>query len=233
MDSSRNQPQLSRGGIWNGLREMTPIAAFVVPFGVAFGVAGTEAGMTAGDAIVMSAAVFAAACQFAVLEIWGEAVPLVPLVLIVLAINARHILTSAALAPWLSGLPWPKRLASLSVLSDANFAAGMAAYGKGERDIGVVVGGGIVLWVGWVAGTIAGAMFGDWIGNPNVLALDVVMIAFFAALLTGSWRGKASVKPWAAAAAVSLAAYWWAPPNWHVIAGALAGGLVGALQNGD
>ena len=119
------------------------------------------------------------------------------------------------------------------VLSDANFASCLSAYNAGERDVGVLIGGGLALWLAWIAGTFGGIFFGDQIGDPGAFALDVVMIAFFAALLTGSWSGKATLLPWVAAACVSVAAYWWAPANWHVIAGALAGGIVGGLQNVD
>ncbi len=181
----------------------------------------------------MSASVFAAASQFAVLEIWGTTIPLIPLILIALAVNARHILMGASLYPWLSDLPWSKRLASMLVLSDANFASGLSDYQAGERDVGVLIGGGLALWLAWVLGTTGGLLFGEQIGDPRAFALDVVMIAFFAALLAGSWNGKAALLPWFAAAIVSLAAYWWAPANWHVVAGALAGGIVGGLRNVD
>ena len=59
------------------------------------------------------------------------------------------------------------------------------------------------------------------------------MIAFFATLLTGAWKGNATLRPWIAAAIVSLAAYHLVGSTWHVISGALAGGLVGAFQDDD
>ncbi len=227
------QAFVSAGGIFRGVREMAFLAAFVIPFGIAFGVAAIETGLTSAQTIIMSGTVFAAASQFAVLEIWGASIPLVPLILIALAVNARHILMSAALYPWLCDLPWYRRLGSMLVLSDANFASCLSAYNAGERDVGTLIGGGLVLWLAWVVGTAGGIVFGDQIGDPRTFALDVVMITFFAALLAGSWNGKATFLPWLAAGIVSIAAYWWAPANWHVIAGALAGGVVGGLQNVD
>lgn len=227
------QAFISLRGICRGAQEMAPLAAFVIPFGIAFGVAAIESGLNALQTIIMSGTVFAAASQFAVLEIWGASIPLIPLILIVFAVNARHILTSASLYPWLSELSWPKRFSSLFVLSEANFASGLSAYNDGERDVGIFIGGGIALWLAWVTGTAGGVFFGDQIGDPRAIALDVVMIAFFAALLAGSWDRKTTFLPWIAAGAVSVAAYWWAPANWHVIAGALAGGIVGGFQNVD
>ncbi len=233
MPKSPRQAFISARGIYRGAREIAPLAAFVIPFGIAFGVAAIETGLTGVQTIIMSGTVFAAASQFAVLEIWGTSIPLVPLILIALAVNARHILMSASLYPWLRELPWSKRLGSMLVLSDANFASCLSAYNAGERDVGVLIGGGLVLWLAWIIGTAGGIVFGDQIGDPRAFALDVVMLAYFAALLAGSWSGKATLLPWLVAGGVSVAAYWWGPANWHVIAGALAGGIVGGLQNVD
>lgn len=233
LKAPERQTYISARGILRGTRDMAALAAFVIPFGLAFGVAAIEAGLTSAEAMVLSATVFAAAAQFAVLDIWGTGIPLIPLVLIAFAVNARHLLMSAALFPWLRELSWSKRLSSMLVLSDANFASGLSAYNSGERDLGVLIGGGLALWLAWIAGTAGGIVFGDQIGDPKSYALDVVMIAFFAALLAGSWKGRSTFAPWFAAAVVALAADWWAPPNWHVIAGAIAGGLVGGLCNDD
>ena len=233
MPKSPKHAFISASGICRGAREMAPLAAFLIPFGIAFGVAAIETGLTGAQTIIMSGTVFAAASQFAVLEIWGTSIPLVPLILIALAVNARFILMSASLYPWLRELPWSKRLGSMLVLSDANFASCLSAYNAGERDVGVLIGGGLALWSAWIIGTAGGIVFGDQIGDPRAFALDVVMLAYFAALLAGSWSGKATLLPWLVAGGVSVAAYWWAPANWHVIAGALAGGIVGGLQNVD
>ncbi len=224
---------ISTKGILRGAWEMAALATFVIPFGIAFGVAAIEAGLSGGQAIFMSATVFAAAAQFAALDIWGASIPLIPLILVAFAVNARHLLMSAALFSWLRDLPWSKRVSSMLVLSDANFASGLSAYNSGERDLGVFIGGGIALWLAWVAGTAGGIAFGDQIGDPRTYALDVVMIAFFAALLAGTWKGGLTFMPWLAAALVALAADWWGPANWHVIAGAIAGGVVGGLRNVD
>ena len=49
----------------------------------------------------MSVAIYAGASQFAALDLWYAPLPLATLALTVLAVNARHILLGASLAPWL------------------------------------------------------------------------------------------------------------------------------------
>src|SRR5262249_39087833 len=125
-------------GIRRGVIEIAPVAAFVVPFGIAFGVAATAKAMPKELALLMSTTVFAGASQFAALDLWRAPLPLAMLALTVLAVNGRHILLGAALAPWLLRVPIAGRLAALLVLSDANFAQALAARQAGETDAGIL-----------------------------------------------------------------------------------------------
>ena len=98
-DDLRSQSALTRRLVWAGFREMLPIALFVLVFGAAFGLASLQQGLNTPWAVLMSSAVFAGAAQFAVLDLWGPQVPLLPLALTVFAINARHLLMGATLYP--------------------------------------------------------------------------------------------------------------------------------------
>ena len=111
---------LTIAGTRRGFRDIWPVAAFVVPFGLAFGAAAAENGISWPLATVMSASVFAGASQFAALEFWSSPVAVVPLLLVVFAVNARHILLGASLAQWLKGVPPGRRHASAALISDAN-----------------------------------------------------------------------------------------------------------------
>jgi len=216
-------------GVLRGMREMLPLACFALPFGLAFGAAATERGLAPELATLMSLLVFAGASQFAALELWVEPLPLGALALVVLAVNARHLLLGAALAPWLLPLPPGQRHLVLAFLSDANWAHSRSAFERGARDAGLLLGGGLVMWAFWVAGTAAGGLLGSGLGDLRRFGLDLMMPAFFATMLVGQWRGRADLPPWVVAGAVALAGVWLLPPGWHVIAGGLAGGLAGLL----
>src|SRR5256885_11123585 len=86
------RPLFTARGVWRGALDIAPITAFVFPFGVAFGVAASAKALSAGIAVLMSAAVFAGASQFAALDLWIAPLPLAMLAVTVLAVNARHIL---------------------------------------------------------------------------------------------------------------------------------------------
>jgi predicted branched-subunit amino acid permease len=53
----------------------------------------------------------------------------------------------------------------------------------GSFDRGVLLGAGLVLYMCWVAGTAAGAIGGEALGDPDSLGLDGAFAALFLALL--------------------------------------------------
>ncbi|MCE8038809.1 MAG: AzlC family ABC transporter permease [Halomonadaceae bacterium] len=227
--NDRPGAQLDLAGVLVGIRRMAPLSLFVVIFGLAFGVAALARGLSGFEAMLMSALVFAGASQFAALELWGPEIPLLPLIATTFAINARHLLMGAAIQPWLAHLPPAQRYGSLVVMSDSNWAMAVADRQRGETNVGMLVGGGIALWLTWLAGTLLGVIFGSGIEEPERFGLDVIMGCFLLAMLLGGRRDLSMLAPWGAAALAALAAMVWLPPHSHVIVGALAGGLVGLM----
>lgn len=214
---------------WDGFRQLMPISLFVVIFGLAFGLAAAQAGLDGTSIMLMSSLVFAGAAQFAVLDLWGEHVPLVPLVITVFAINARHLLMGATLYPWLRELPPTKRYGVMLVVSDANWALSMQAFNRGEPGLGLLFGGGIALWLAWALGSWLGLSFGNAIEDPVSLGLDMVMGCFLLAMVVGGKKNPRMLIIWTLAGGSSLLAYRYLPENSHVVVGALAGGILGAV----
>lgn len=151
--SSGELHEFTRADVWGGFTQLLPLSFFVVVFGLAFGVAAVQTGLDAFPTLLMSTLVFAGASQFATLEMWGAEVPLVPVLITVFAINARHLLMGATLYPWLRQLPPHKRYGIMLLASDANWAMAMNAFGKKEPGFGLLVGGGLALWGFWIVGT--------------------------------------------------------------------------------
>ena len=213
--------------VWQGFAQMVPVAAFVLVFGAAFGLAATQRGLGSGWSVAMSALVFAGAAQFAALDLWGPHMPLLALALTVFAVNARHLLMGATLYPWLRDLPPARRYGVMVVASDANWAQAMHAFARGERGLGLLLGGGLALWLFWVAGTWLGTQAGGLLADPRRWGLDMVMGCFLLAMAVGGPKSPRVLAIWAVAVGGSLLAHRWLPEHTHVVAGALAGGLAG------
>ena len=218
-------------GAIRGAKTIWPVAVAVLPFGITFGVSAGEAGLPASTTLSMSALVFSGAAQFAVLDLWSDTVPLFPLVLALLAVNARNIIMGVSVYPWISRLSKYKIAMITSVLTDANWAVSMDAYGKGERDAGILLGSGLLLWLTWVAGTGIGVFFTGFTVSPESLGLDLLMPVFFITVLIGMGKQKGVFIPWMAAAVVSLLTSYTVPGSWYIITGALAGGIAGVCRD--
>ena len=218
---------LSYSQVWSGFKSLLPISSFVVIFGAAFGLAATQTGLDNSSIMLMSSFVFAGASQFATLELWGAQISLIPLIVTIFFINARHLLMGASLYPWLRHLPPIKRYSILLVISDANWALSLQAFNRGESGMGLLFGGGLALWLAWVLGTGLGFYFGNVIHHPALLGLDMVMACFLLAMVVGGQKNIRILIIWTIAACSSLLAYWYLPENSHVVVGALFGGIVG------
>ncbi len=206
---------------------LLPISLFVVAFGAAFGLAATQKGLPPLDAILMSTTVFAGASQFAAIEMWGNEVSVLPLMAVVFAINSRHLLMGASLYPMLKDVPPGRRYGLLLLLTDANWAVSAQDYQNGKRNLEVILGGGLVLWLAWIVGTWLGVYFGGLLQNPKSLGLDMVLGCFLLAMALGGKKSPRVLVAWTVAGLASLAAWRWLPPNTHVVVGALAGGAIG------
>lgn len=225
--------QLDRGLVWSGFKQLTPISIFVTLFGVAFGLAAKQTGLDNTVILSLSALVFSGYALFALLDQWGTEIPLMAMLLTALAINARHLLMGATLYPWLRQLPWIKRYGVMLVASDANWAMSMQAFSRGQPGLGLLLGGGLAIWLFWVLGTWLGIYFDTIVNDPKRLGLDMVVGCFLLAMVVGGDKSTRMLIIWSVSAASSLLAYRYLPENSHVIVGTLAGGVVGVIQGAD
>lgn len=219
---------LTARGTRRGILDLAPVALFFIPFGLAFGVAASAKGMPAVQSMVLSLLVFSGSVQFSALDLWHATIAYGTLALVALAVNARHVVMGAALSPWVNRLPLAQWLPSLALLNDANFAACQSAFRGGERDMGLLLGSGLVLWSGWVIGAVAGALAGRSVGSPVALGFDVVMLCFLAAMVTGQVNRTIRLVPVLVGGGVAALALPWLPLGWNVIAGAIAGAIAGS-----
>lgn len=223
---------ITRSGMYRGARRIAAVCAYAFIFGIAFGVAAVNVGMEGWAALLMSMLVYAGGSQFAALDFWTSPIAWAPLLIATLGINGRHILLGASLYPWLRTLSRRQRLLAAFLLSDPNWATAIEARERGEHDVGVLVGGGVALWITWIAGTITGVWLVE-IGPEQFrrFGLDLIFLTFLACVLTGLRRGRSDDIAWLAAAGGAIAAVALLPANWHVLAGGMLGGLAGMLAH--
>lgn len=223
----------TRGGVWLGARLALPLALGTAPYGMVYGALARQAGMGAAETVLMSALVCAGAAQFVVLDLWTAPLPVGTLIVTVLVVNARHLLMGAALSPWFGRIPKPAAYASLFFLFDESWALTNRTFERGGRDAAVLLGSGVTPALAWVGSTAVGQAIGFALGETAGRELGVAFVAVFAALLAGTWDGAGRVLPWAVGGGVALMAERWLGGGWYVLAGGVAGSLIGAMRDGD
>ena len=205
------------------------IGASALGFGLVFGLSAREASYSLAEAIAMSVVVFAGASQFAAVGLVAGGVPWPAIALLTGLLNSRHLLYSAALAPWLRDRPPALRAAMAHVLTDESFALSLVHFRRiGRADpTGYWIAAIGAVFIPWNLATVAGYLGGQVVPDPRVLALDVIFPAAMAGLAVGLAGGRREVVAAVVGAAVAVAVGLALEPVVGIVAGGLAGPLAG------
>lgn len=188
-----------------------------------FGVLAVETGFTPLQAVVMSALLHSGAAQFAGVAIVAAGGGVVSGVLAASLMNSRYLAMGVALAPSLPGGPVSRALQGQTVV-DPSWV--VANRGDGTFDRWLLFGATAPQYLAWVAGTLAGALSGDLLGDTDRIGLDAIYPTFFLALLISELRRPGSRGVALAGAVIALALVPFVPPGVPILVAASAA-LVG------
>jgi 4-azaleucine resistance transporter AzlC len=214
-----DSPPPPRESFRAGVRAGLPFAIVGFVLSLSFGVLALKIGFSALGAIVMAAIVFAGSAQFAALAILAGGGGAGAAIAAAALTNSRFLPMGIALAPSLPG-GWLRRAAQGQAIVDSSWA--MASVGDGRFDRWFLFGATAPQYVMWVAGTAAGALGGDLLGDTDALGLDAVYPAFFLALLVGEMRDRRSRGVALGGAAIALALAPFTPAGVPVLAASAA-----------
>jgi 4-azaleucine resistance transporter AzlC len=212
-----------RDRLVEGVRAGMPFAIAGGLLALSFGVVAQSAGLTPLAAIAMSAIVFAGSAQFTAIAILAQGGTVAAAVLAAALVNSRFLPMGVALGPSLPGGPL-RRAAQGQAVVDASWA--IAGRGDGTFDRWLLFGSTAVQYLGWVGGTVAGALGGNVLGDPETLGLDAIYPAFFLALLINELGDRRARFVALVGGVVALALVPVAPAGVPVLAASLAS-LVG------
>ncbi|MFG1345119.1 AzlC family ABC transporter permease [Xanthobacter autotrophicus DSM 431] len=227
---------LTLAGTLLGVRAMMPLMPGIAAFGAAFGAASVQKGFSLLEASLSSGLVFAGLAQMVALEGWTDRwtpATLLALGFLTFTVNMRHVLMAASLRPWLGTMPAWQIYPALLLLADNNWAASLRYHTEGGDDAGFFIGSGLVTWAVWIIATMAGHVIGGGIPDPKAVGIDLVVPAFFVAMLLPNWKGRREAVGWGVAAVVSVAASYLLPGWWFIVIGALAGAFAGGFTDDE
>jgi predicted branched-subunit amino acid permease len=119
------------------------------------------------------------------------------------------------------------------VLGDGNWALALREYAEGRPDAAFLLGSGLVMWASWVASTAAGHLFGQVLRHPERFGVDFILPAFFATMAVAFVRRPGDALPLVAGIATAIVVERLIAGPWYILAGAVAGSIVGALRHAD
>lgn len=219
----KEQARPARPGYRGGARDALPLCVAVAPFAVSFGVLAQSAGFGNFAPIVMSITTFTGASQFAAVSILSAGGTVGAAVAAAILLAARYGPIGISVAPSMRGNPFVRFIESQFVL-DESWAVASRPDGTVDRER--LLGAGVAMFVVWQAGTIAGVLAGDVLGDPETWGLDAAFPALFLALLAPRLRDGQARLAAAAGVIIALALVPFARPGVPVIAatlGCLAG----------
>lgn len=216
-----------RRAFLGGCRAMLPWLAGIVPFGLTIGVTVASSSVDPVVGWLTAPLIYAGSAQLLAVQLLDEGAA--PLVVIgtVLAVNARLVAYSGAMAPRWQGTSRGFRALAAYWLVDPSYAVGDDGYRRHtDRRAGHAhyLGGAAVLWVAWVAAVAAGTVAGSAVPDARLLALVVPLYLIAEVVRTATTRPAVAAA--VVGAAVGLAGT--ALPFHSGVAVAIAAGVAAA-----
>ena len=202
-------------------RDALAIASYALPVGLVYGLAALQAHFSLLDVLANSTIALAGGAQFAAAGLVKDRASWLTIAGVVALINARHLLYSAAVAPYVTTRSRRERAVMAHFLTDETFALALAHF----RRIGAFDRRGywiaaMAIFVPWTIGSCLGYVVGGAVDTKQ-LGLDIAFPAAMAGLSLGMVTGRRDV-------AAALGAVLVAVPV-GLAAGASIGLVAGAL----
>jgi 4-azaleucine resistance transporter AzlC len=204
---------------------MMPLWLGVVPFGLAYAVIARDAGLSLVETQALSLFVFAGSAQVSAVGLFARGAAGLEVVLTTFLLNVRHVLYGMSLGRRVP-MTTRERLAGAFFLTDEAYGVSIA---KGAHSFRFVLGAELSLFLTWNLATLAGALLGGAIPDPEKLGVDFVFPIAFLALLVPLLRRRTDV----VVAVVAGVAAWllakWLPGGLPVLGAGAGGAVLGAV----
>jgi 4-azaleucine resistance transporter AzlC len=166
-----------------GVKDCLPTVMGYLSIGFAAGVVEKTAGLSLAEIALMSILLYAGSAQFIAAGMMTAGNPSTAIIFTVFFVNLRHLLMSAALAPYFRHLPVWKNVLIGSQLTDETFGVAVTRLsGKSKGSYQWMFGLNLTAYLNWLLANVAGGIFGKWITQPEKFGLDFALPAMFIGL---------------------------------------------------
>ncbi|CDR23256.1 AzlC family ABC transporter permease [Staphylococcus schweitzeri] len=163
-----------------GIKECIPTLFGYAGVGISFGIVAASQNFSILEITLLCLIIYAGAAQFIMCALFIAGTPISAIILTVFIVNSRMFLLSMSLAPNYKTYGFWNRIGLGSLVTDETFGVAITPYLKGEPiNDRWLHGLNITAYLFWTVSSVAGALFGKYISNPQALGLDFAITAMF------------------------------------------------------
>ena len=173
-----------------GVKECIPTLLGYAGVGLSFGIVAASQNFSVLEIILLCLIIYAGAAQFIICTLVIAGTPISAIVLTTLIVNSRMFLLSMTLTPNYKQYGFWNRVGLGTLLTDETFGVAITPYVKGEKiNDRWLHGLNITAYLFWTVSCVLGAIFGEYISNPDALGLDFAITAMFIFLCISQFEG--------------------------------------------
>lgn len=166
-----------------GVKDCLPTVLGYIGIGFAMGVVGKGVGLSVIQVATMSILVYAGSAQFIICGLLALNAPISSIVLTVFMVNFRHFLMSLSVAQHFKQAKLFNRIGLGTLLTDESYGVLTVELLKNKSVTSQWLHGlNLTAYLSWIFATMAGALFGGFIHNPETFGLDFALVAMFLGL---------------------------------------------------
>ncbi|MVP01094.1 AzlC family ABC transporter permease [Paenibacillus lutrae] len=167
-----------------GVKDCVPTLLGYWSIGFAAGVVEKTAGMSLAEIALLSLLLYAGSGQFIAAGMIAAGQSVLAIVATIFFVNLRHLLMSAALAPYFSKFTWWQNVTIGSQLTDETFGVAVNRGAVRKRlSYKWMLGLNLTAYLNWFAANMAGGFLGERISDPEQFGLTFALAAMFIGLL--------------------------------------------------
>jgi predicted branched-subunit amino acid permease len=188
----------ARDAVVPGIVAIGPMLPGTLAFGMAFGALCAQKNFSLAEVQVMMTFVYGGLSQFVAVQSWPNTLTvssIATLALLTLTVNVRFALMSATLRPWFGTLPPWQAYPAMLLVTDGGWLAAMRYRDHGGANAMFYLAGAMVLYLLWLVAAIPGFLLAEQLTDPKKYGVDLVMPAFYAAMLVPAWKGPRRAIP--------------------------------------
>ena len=206
-----------------GFFHFLPVGTVIFGYALVFGMLAVNSGLSASEACFMSLTVFAGASQFIALPMIQKGASIWSLTAMALVVNLRHLLYGLNIGKKYSDTGTLRLLGISFGIVDETYAFNTIGPGALINSIPYFAGTALCSYAVWNAGTLLGALAGQWTAALDTGGLDFAMLAVFISMIGSSVRKGADWFVIGLSILTALLIFTTAGGYWHIFtAGLLA-----------